>query len=169
LRKEFKAEVSWAKIRAAWLRGKQLADGFKHSPAKAWAQFKRQTNVFKSTAINLTQWHQHFQTLFTQPPGAGVHDWAPYTRSIHQLRRQEAHDLLSQDITEGELTATIHKVNQHAAQGVDAVPTEVVALCYQDEQGNREYPVLQQLVPLYNLILHGQPHPMSWNLAVITP
>jgi len=169
LRKEFKAEVSWAKIRAAWLRGKQLADGFKHSPARAWAQFKRQTNVFKSTAINLTQWHQHFQSLFTQPQGAVVHDWAPYTRSIHQLRRQEAHNLLFQDITEGELIKTIHQVNQHAAQGVDAVPTEVVALYYEDEHGNREYPVLQQLVPMYNLVLQGQPHPVSWNLAVISP
>jgi len=169
LRKEFKAEVSWAKIRTAWLRGKQLADGFKHSPAQAWAQFKRQNQVFKSTAINLTQWHQHYQSLFTQPHGAVVHDWAPYVRSIHHTRRQEAHRQLSAEITLGELIKTIHQVNQHAAQGADAIPTEVIALYYEDEQGSRHYPVLQQLVPLYNLVLQGQQHPRSWDLAVISP
>ena len=169
LRKEFKAEVAWAKLRTAWLRGKQLADGLKTSPKKAWAGFKRSTQVFKCTSINLTQWHQHYQALFTQPPGATVHNWQPYLRSIHQVRRQSAHQQLSMDIDISELHATIHQVNKQAAQGADAIPTQVLALFYEDEHEGKEYPVLDQLVPLYNKVLHGAPHPQSWNLAVISP
>jgi len=169
LRKEFKDEVSWAKIRTAWLRGKQLADGFRHSPARAWACFKRNNQVFKSTAINLEQWHQHYHALFTQPQGAGVHNWVPYLRSIHSLRRHEAHQRLSRDIDESELFKTIHQINKQAAQGADAIPTQVLALIYEDEQGNRHYPVLQQLAPLYNKVLQGAAHPKSWDLAVISP
>lgn len=146
-----------------------MAAGFRHAPAQAWAQFKRNTQFFRSTAITLQQWHSHYNNLFTQPHGMVVHNWQPFTRSIHPVRQHEANHDLSRPFTIDELIQTVHQINKQAAQGSDAVPTQVLALFYEDEDDGKTFPVLERLVPLFNRVLQGQPHPRSWDLSVISP
>lgn len=132
MRREFKRHVSWAKLRMAWFRGKQLADRFKHEPRRAWAGFKRKSNVFCCTSISLSQWHQHYSSMFTAQHGMHQHQWQRYVRSIPVHDRQPAHDRLFNDITVGEMRRVATDSNHHAAQGVDAIPTELLLLFYED-------------------------------------
>ena len=169
LRRSFKKQVAWAKIRVAYLRGRQLANGLRSAPRKTWAAFKRNTSTFSPSAINLTVWHTHYASLFTEAHNLPIHDWSRYVNTIHSDNQQQVHEDLCKGFSIDEMLAVMKDCNKHAAQGVDAIPTELLSIHWQDESGTKHYPILESLIPLYNKVLRGERQPISWDLSVVSP